>query len=61
MTHDFMDRIIRERIVDTAKYRYIAKEKKNTDCQWLEILRLPIKQLDTTAAIDGWETVKVIK
>ena len=47
--------------MDTEKYRYIVKDCHDADGQWAEIRRLPIDQLDTTAAIDGWETIKVIK
>ena len=54
MTKQFIDRVIKERIVDTAKYRYCAKALAGS----LTIIRLPIVDLDTTAAIDGWETVK---
>lgn len=54
MTKQFIDRVFRERIVDTSKYRYCAKEISGS----LTIIRLPIADLDTTAAIDGWETVK---
>lgn len=61
MNSNFYDRVIREQIVDTKKYRYIAKECHGVDEQWIEIQRLPIESLDTTAAIDGWETVKIIK
>lgn len=60
MTMDFINRIIRNRIIDTAKYRYIAVECNDADKQWLEIRRLQLSQLDTTAAIDGWTTVKRI-
>lgn len=61
MNSNFYNRVIREQIVDTKKYRYIAKECNGADEQWTEIRRLPIESLDTTAAIDGWETVKIIK
>lgn len=47
MTKAFIERVITESIVDTRKYRYIVKDGK--------IMRLPIKYLDTTAAIYGWE------
>lgn len=57
MTQKFIDRVLRDRIVDTAKYRYIVKEHPDH----AEIQRLPITDLDTTAAIDGWETVAVIR
>lgn len=57
----FIDRVRAERIVDTRTYRYVAKECYNAVEQWLEIRRLPLSALDTTAAIDGWETVAKIK
>lgn len=57
MKNEFIEKIIRERIVDTAKYRYVIKECGDH----AEIQRLPIKQLDTTDAIDGWSVVKVIR
>ena len=56
MKKEFWERVKRERIVDTKKYRYVL----DTDIR-LErplIKRLPIEELDTTAAIDGWEDVK---
>ena len=52
MTKAFIERVITESIVDTRKYRYIVKDGK--------IMRLPIKDLDTTAAIDGWEAVTTL-
>lgn len=57
MTKDFEARIMRERIVDTKLYRYIVKECGDH----AEIQRLPLRDLDTTAAIDSWQTVKIIK
>lgn len=56
MKKEFWERVKRERIVDTKKYRYVL----DTDIR-LErplIKRLPNEDLDTTAAIDGWEVVK---
>lgn len=56
MKKEFLERVRRERVVDTRKYRYVL----DTDIR-LErplIKRLPIEELDTTAAIDGWEVVK---
>ena len=56
MKKEFWERVKRERIVDTKKYRYVL----DTDIR-LErplIKRLPIEDLDTTAAIDGWEVEK---
>ena len=57
MTKEFEARIMRERIVDTKLFRYIVKECGDH----AEIRRLPIRDLYTTKAIDGWETVKTIK
>lgn len=57
MTKTFIARVMLERIVDTRNYRYVAKECYNSESNWLEIRRLNISDLDTTAAIDGWETV----
>lgn len=56
MTNTMINRIIREGIVDTRNYRYTTRETQTA----LEIIRLPIAALDTTAAIDGWEIVKRI-
>lgn len=49
MTNNLKQRIIREGIVDTKTYRYIYRDGA--------IYRLPIKYLDTTAAINGWERI----
>lgn len=61
MTKEFAEKVMRERIVDTKKYRYTVKECHENNSQWAEIRRLPIEKLDTTAAIGEWETVKIIK
>jgi 2-iminoacetate synthase ThiH len=58
MTKALMLRVLRESIVDTANYRYTIREAHDERGQWLEFIRLPIKALDTTAALDGWEVVK---
>ena len=58
MTKALMLRILRESIVDTAKYRYTCREAHDERGQWLEFIRLPLQALDTTAAVDGWEIVK---
>lgn len=57
MTKNFEQKVIREGIVDTKAYRYIRKEYADR----MEIQRIQISKLDTTDALDGWETVKVIK
>ena len=49
-------KVMRELIVDTRKYRYICADC----CDHSEIRRLPLEYLDTTAALDGWETVQII-
>lgn len=52
-----INRIIKERIVDTDKYRYVAK-----DCgDHAEIRRIELTKLDTTYAIDGWELAEMIR
>lgn len=61
MKKEFEKRVLNERIVDTAQYRYAVSERHDSNSQWLEIRRIPLDQLDTTASIDGWEIVKVIK
>lgn len=57
MKKEFVERVIRERIVDTKDYRYVVEECSGFNEQWLEIRRIKLADLDTTAAIDGWETV----
>lgn len=54
MTTIFERRVIKEGIVDTAKYRYVYREYGYR----AEIVRLPIEYLDTTKVADGWEVVK---
>lgn len=57
MTKSFMERVKNERVVDTRNYRYILDNTVGkTPC----IKRLPINDLDTTAAIDGWEVVATL-
>lgn len=53
MTKSFLDRIKREDIVDTSKYRYVI------DGNTGEIKRILISHLDTTKALDkdSWEIV----
>ena len=60
MTNAFIERLMRERSIDTRNYRYIVTEEHDADRQYAEIKRLPLDELDTTKAIDGWETVKRI-
>ena len=54
MSHE--KRILGKRIVDTRKYRYVLDDDVRLERPLIK--RLPIEDLDTTAAIDGWEVVK---
>ena len=56
MKKEFVEKVMRELIVDTRKYRYICADC----CDHSEIRRLPLEYLDTTAALDVWETVQII-
>ena len=59
MTKAFENRVKKELTVDTRNYRY---EYECIINQGIAVIkRLPIKELNTTAAIDGWETVKIYK
>lgn len=57
MTKMFREKVLNNGTVDTKTYRYRLVEC-GSHC---EIRRIRIDYLDTTAAIDGWETVEVIK
>ena len=57
MKKEFIEKVIRLGSVDTDKYRYVAREYPDR----LEVQRLPLSALDTTAALDGWATVEVVK
>ena len=54
MRKEFIKKVKLYGIVDTRKYRYIYRN--NGASAWID--RLPIVWLDTTRAIDEWETVK---
>lgn len=58
MNQAFRERIMREGIVDTKKYRYATKERRNDRIQFIEIRRIPIEYLDTTASLSEWELVE---
>lgn len=49
MTKKFIERLKEERTIDTKNYRYVIDGR--------EIKRLPIDDLDTTAALNEWEVV----
>ena len=57
MKKEFIQKVIREGIVDTEKYSYTAHLVNGSDEQHTEIRRLPIADLDTTAAMEPWEVV----
>lgn len=57
MKQEIVDRIIREGAVDTDKYRYLYE----ADNKGARIKRIELDKLDTTAARDGWEVVKVLQ
>lgn len=65
MTKQFVEKVIRNGIVDTKKYRYTTKEvnyyseAKDAYIQELHVVRLPLDLLDTTAALTEWETVYI--
>lgn len=50
----FIEKVIREGAVDTRKYRYAYC----VEWGYASIRRIERRLLGTTAAIDGWETVK---
>lgn len=57
MKKEFLDRVLKEKTVDTRHYRYDCIELADRTI----IQRLPIEQLGTTAALDNWETVYTIR
>lgn len=66
MTKEFETKVLKNYPVDTKEYRYTVKGYSYYDEQkgfvrGVDIVRLPLKSLDTTDAIDGWELVKRIE
>lgn len=55
MTREFFAKVLKARIYDTRKYRYIVRDCG--DCAHIE--RLSLKDLDTMSAFDCWEVVAV--
>ena len=53
MKKQFIDKVIREGVVDAKNYRYCLV----ADIGRTYIKRLPISALNTTEALDGWEIV----
>lgn len=67
MTKEFEKRVLREGAVDTRKYRYVVVTCLPTVYRGekIEIRRIPLSALDTTAAIFGsseseWVCVKTL-
>lgn len=56
MTEKFIDRIRKEHIVDTCKYRY---RLRNTP-EYSRIERIPREYVGTTVALEPWEVVKTL-
>ena len=56
MTKAFRDKVLRNGSGDTKTYRYRVVECGDHG----EIRRIRIEYLDTTAALNGWETVEVL-
>lgn len=54
MKKDFEEKVIRLGVIDTRKYRYRFVGSPSAP----RIERIPLKDLDTTAALNGWEVVK---
>lgn len=53
ISKNFAAKVLANGMIDTRNYRYIIK-CDNYGCQ---VLALPIKFLDTTAAYDNWKVV----
>lgn len=56
MTKAFMHKVINNGVVDTRKYRYRLVTTNNRGI----IERIALNNLDTTAAINAWERVRVV-
>ena len=56
MKKEFVEKVMRELIVDTRKYRYICADC----CDQIESRLLPREYLGRTDELDGWETVQII-
>lgn len=54
---EFFERVMRENIVDTNKYRYTVKRIPGMAI----IRRIPIQYLDTTLALTEWESIAATK
>lgn len=54
MKKEFIEKVLRELIVDTKQFRYIRKDRTDEAEQWFEIRRKRLEDLDTGS---DWETV----
>ena len=57
MTKTFREKILKNGTVNTKNYRYHVAQYP----EHCEIRRIQLEYLDTTAAIDEWEIVEIIK
>ena len=57
MRKNMIERVKREGIVDTDKYRYKLRTFNGEHTQVLQIVRLPLADLGTTKAITGWQVM----
>lgn len=59
MTKAFIERIKREGIVDTRRYRYFGYTAQNATEQWFEVRRFPIECVGRLAMLNKHEWEKV--
>jgi len=57
MKKEFIAKVINREVVDTKTYRYKLDTRHDLYHQYQIISRIPLKSLDTTAALDAWELV----
>lgn len=57
MNKSFIRKVLTERIVDTKTYRYAVREHADR----LDIVRIELCKLGTTAALHDWQVVKIIR
>lgn len=60
MKQEFLMRVYAEGVVDTKKYRYKTVWAEIYGEQRLQVVRLPLEYLDTTAALTEWEVVETL-
>lgn len=59
ISKDLIDRVVDQGVVDTRKYRYIARPSGDCSGQYYDIVRLQLSDLDRSIACDdsNWELV----